>query len=98
MQYVISVEASQDLDNILDYFLQRNIDAGERFIREFNKKCQNITKFPNIGRSYTSIDPTLRGIPFDGYIIFYRVFEDRVIIVRVVNGYRDLESLFTDDE
>ncbi|NDJ21112.1 type II toxin-antitoxin system RelE/ParE family toxin [Nostoc sp. B(2019)] len=98
MQYEISVEASQDLDNILDYFLQRNIDAGEKFIREFNKKCQNLTKFPNIGRSYTNIDPTLRGIPFDGYIIFYRVFEDRMLIVRVVSGYRDLKSLFTDNE
>ncbi|MEH2318468.1 type II toxin-antitoxin system RelE/ParE family toxin [Nostoc sp.] len=42
MQYVIAVEASQDLDDILDYFLQRNIDAGERFIREFNKKCQEV--------------------------------------------------------
>ncbi|WP_225225965.1 type II toxin-antitoxin system RelE/ParE family toxin [Komarekiella delphini-convector] len=70
MQYVISVEASQDLDNILDYFLQRNIDAGEKFIQEFNKKCQNLTKFPNIGRSYANIDPTLRGISVDGYIIF----------------------------
>ncbi|WP_017652760.1 type II toxin-antitoxin system RelE/ParE family toxin [Fortiea contorta] len=98
MQYVIALEASQDLDEILDYFLQRNIDAGERFIREFNKKCQNIAKFPNIGRSYAKFDPALRGIPLNGYIIFYRVFEDRVVIVRVVSGYRDLESLFTDDE
>ncbi|MBD0261419.1 MAG: type II toxin-antitoxin system RelE/ParE family toxin [Tolypothrix sp. Co-bin9] len=98
MQYVIAVEASQDLDEILDYFLQRNIDAGERFIQEFNKKCQNIAKFPNIGRSYANIDPILRGIPLDGYIIFYRVFEDRAVIVRVVSGYRDLESFFEDEE
>ncbi|BAY07569.1 type II toxin-antitoxin system RelE/ParE family toxin [Calothrix sp. NIES-2098] len=98
MEYVIAVEASQDLDEILEYFLQRNIDAGEKFIREFNKKCQNIVKFPNIGRSYAKFEPTLRGIPLDGYIIFYRVFEDRLVIVRVVSGYRNLESLFADDE
>ncbi|MBW4608209.1 MAG: type II toxin-antitoxin system RelE/ParE family toxin [Hassallia sp. WJT32-NPBG1] len=98
MQYVIAVEASQDLDEILDYFLQRNVDAGERFIREFNKKCQNLAQFPNIGRSYANFDPTLRGIALDGYIIFYRVFEDRLVIVRVISGYRDLESVFKDDE
>ncbi|MDJ0619671.1 MAG: type II toxin-antitoxin system RelE/ParE family toxin [Calothrix sp. MO_192.B10] len=98
MQYYIAQEASQDLDDILDYFFSHNIDAGERFIREFNKKCQNIAKFPNIGRSYANLDPKLRGIPLDGYIVFYKVNKDSVVIVRVVSGYRDLESLFVDDE
>jgi toxin ParE1/3/4 len=96
MEYSIAKEASQDLDEILDYFLVRNINAGSRFIREFNKKCQNIAQFPNIGRSYAKFDPSLRGIPLDGYIIFYRVFEDSVVIVRVVSGYRDLNSIFAD--
>ncbi|MGH1395926.1 MAG: type II toxin-antitoxin system RelE/ParE family toxin [Trichormus sp.] len=96
MEYFIAKEASQDLDEILDYFLVRNINAGEKFIREFNKKCQNIAQFPNIGRSYGKFDSRLRGIPLDGYIIFYRVFEDSVVIVRVISGYRDLESIFAD--
>ncbi|MEH1897020.1 MAG: type II toxin-antitoxin system RelE/ParE family toxin [Nostoc sp.] len=96
MEYFIAKEASQDLDEILDYFLVRNINAGERFIQGFNKKCQNIAQFPNIGRSYANFDPSLRGIPLDGYIIFYRVFEDSVVIVRVISGYRDLKSIFTD--
>jgi toxin ParE1/3/4 len=96
MQYVIAEEAIQDLNDILDYFLSRNIDAGERFTQEFNKKCLYLTQFPNIGRSYASIDPTLRGIPLDGYILFYRVFDDSIVIVRVISGYRDLKSVFTD--
>lgn len=70
MEYFIAKEASFDLDEILDYFLVRNINAGERFIREFNKKCQNIAQFPSIGRSYAKFDTRLRGIPLDGYIIF----------------------------
>ncbi|MUG96654.1 type II toxin-antitoxin system RelE/ParE family toxin [Scytonema sp. UIC 10036] len=96
MQYSISLEASRDLDDILDYFLTRDIEAGERFLREFNKKCQYLTRFPNIGRSYSNFDPTLRGIPLNSYIIFYRLFEDKLVIARVVSGYRDLESLFSD--
>ncbi|MCC5639430.1 type II toxin-antitoxin system RelE/ParE family toxin [Nostoc sp. CHAB 5844] len=96
MEYLIAKEASQDLDEILDYFLVRNVNAGERFIREFNKKCQQIAQFPNIGRSYANFNPSLRGIPLDGYIIFYQVFEESVVIVRVVSGYRDLDSIFAD--
>jgi toxin ParE1/3/4 len=40
-QHIISPEASQDLEEIIDYFTNRNIDAGERFIDEFNKKCRS---------------------------------------------------------
>ena len=98
MEYVLSVEATKDLEDILDYFLQRNIDAGERFVQEFNNKCRNIAKFPKIGRSYGTVDSVLRGIPIDGYIIFYRVFENSIVIVRVVSGYRDLESLFLESD
>jgi len=80
MVYILSVEASKYLEAILDYFLQYNIDAGEKFVQNFNNKCRNIAKFPKIGRSYGNMDSALRGIP----------------IVRVVNGHRDLESLFLD--
>ena len=96
MEYSRSVEASQDIENILDYFLQRNIDAGEKFVKDFNNKCLNIVKFPKIGRSYSHIDSPLRGIPIDGYIIFYQLLENSIVIIRVVSGYRDIESLFLD--
>ncbi|XWU46537.1 MAG: type II toxin-antitoxin system RelE/ParE family toxin [Dolichospermum sp. UKL202] len=96
MEYILSVEASQDIENILYYFLQRNIDAGEKFVKDFNNKCLNIVKFPKIGRSYSHIDSPLRGIPIDGYIIFYQLLENSIVIIRVVSGYRDIESLFLD--
>lgn len=64
----------------------------------FEQKCKNLVKFPNIGRSYADIEPSLRGVPLEGYIILYRVIEDGVEIVRVVSGYRDLESLFSESD
>ncbi|GAX41478.1 plasmid stabilization system [Tolypothrix sp. NIES-4075] len=95
-QRTISPEASQDLEEIIDYFASRNIEAGERFIEEFDKKCKYLANFPNMGRSYTNIKPLLRGIPLDSYIILYRVIAGGIEIVRVVSAYRDLESLFAD--
>jgi toxin ParE1/3/4 len=93
--YIISPEASRDLVEIIDYFANRNIiDAGERFVDEFEKKCKYIANLPNMGRSYSNIKPDLRGVPLEGYVILYRVINDGIEIVRVVSGYRDLESLF----
>lgn len=99
-QHIISPEASQDLEEIIDYFASRNVEAGERFVEEFEKKCKYLANFPNMGRSYANIKSFLRGIPLDSYIILYRVIKDGIEIVRVVSGYRDLESLFAelDDE
>lgn len=52
--------------------------------------------FPNMGRSYAHIRPSLRGLPLNGYVILYQVIDDGVKILPVVNGRQDLESLFAD--
>ena len=96
-RYIISPLASRDLNAIADYFLERNLEAGEKLFQKFNKKCQQLTNFPNLGRSYAGLKPGLRGLPLDGYIVFYRVINDGVEIVRVVGGRQDLEVLFSEE-
>jgi toxin ParE1/3/4 len=67
-RYVINVLASQDLNEIADYFAENNIEAGERFFQAFNRKCQLLVVFPNSGKSYESIRSGLRGLSFEKYI------------------------------
>lgn len=94
----VSPEASQDLNAIADYFVARNIEAGERLLAEFTKKCNNLLNFPNLGRSYEFIRAGMRGVPLDGYIIFYQVVEDGIEVLRVLNGRQDLEALFAEPD
>ena len=89
----ITVPASRDLEAITDYFLEQSIDAGERFVQEFEQKCQLIARFPYIGKSYPLVGPDLRGLVVMNYIAFYRIGEDTVEILRVVSGYRDLRNI-----
>ncbi len=95
-RHIISQPAIKDLENIVDYFSSRNINAGEKFISQFEKKCQYLAQFPNMGRSYDDLKPSLRGLNLGDYIIFYRIIDDGIEIVRVVSGYRDLDSLFSE--
>lgn len=69
-RYVINVLASRDLNEIVDYFTENNLEAGERFFRAFNRKCQQLVAFPNSGKSYAAIHPGLRGLSLTDYIIF----------------------------
>lgn len=96
--YRISPSASRDLNAIAEYYLETNIEAGEVLFQEFNKKCKNLVQFPSIGKSYTDIKSDLRGIPLKGYIIFYRLIDEGVEILRVVSGRQNLEALFSDPD
>ena len=45
-RFLITVAASRDLEEISTYFLEKNVEAGERFVEGFNKKCQQLARFP----------------------------------------------------
>ncbi|MBD2774421.1 type II toxin-antitoxin system RelE/ParE family toxin [Iningainema tapete] len=93
-QYIISLPASRDLRAIADYFAVENVEAGEHLLQEFNQKCKQLASFPKMGRQYEALRSGLRGVPLDGYIIFYQIIDDGIEIVRVVSGRRNLKSLF----
>ncbi len=93
-RYIISQPAIGDLESISSYFAEVNVEAGEKFLQGFSKRCQQLVNFPNIGRSYDDLQANLRGLPLEGYIILYRAIDDEIEIVRVVNGRQDLEFLF----
>ena len=51
-KYVISRPAIRDLESISSYFADVNVEAGEKFLQGFNKRCRQLAGFPNSGRSY----------------------------------------------
>jgi toxin ParE1/3/4 len=95
---ILSPTATRDLNNISSYFAQQNIEAGERVLALFTEKCTRLIGFPNMGKSYQFLRSGIRGIPLEGYIIFYRVVETDIIILRVVSGRQNLADLFSDDD
>ncbi|MBD2002201.1 MULTISPECIES: type II toxin-antitoxin system RelE/ParE family toxin [Cyanophyceae] len=97
-RHIIAPEANQDLDEISNYFLACNLEAGERWFQAFNERCKQLVRFPEMGRGYPQIRSYLRGLPLEGFIIFYRVKDDVIEIMRVVSGRRNLGSLFADAE
>jgi toxin ParE1/3/4 len=97
-RYIIADEAIQDLQDISDYFLKNNLEAGEQFLQAFNARCRQLVSFPNLGRSYAHLRPDLLGLSLRGFIILYKVSNNNdeigIEILRVINGRRDLENIF----
>lgn len=97
-QYIIAPEAICDIKDITNYLAKINLETAEKLLVNFEKKCRYLAQFPKMGRSYKHIRSYLRGLPFQGYIIFYRLGDNTIEIMRVLKGNRDLEALFSDDE
>ncbi|MBV6625989.1 MAG: type II toxin-antitoxin system RelE/ParE family toxin [Rivularia sp. (in: Bacteria)] len=96
--YSFSDEAVQDLDEICEYIARNNAKAASKLFDEIRQKCKLIADFPNMGKSYERLAPNLRGFIVKEYLIFYYPRQDGIDVVHVVNGYRDLEALFSDSD
>ena len=98
MNFILAPSSTRDLDRLSQYFLETNVEAGERLFKALNQKFYNLTQFPNIGKPYPHLNPNIRGLIVEKYIIFYRVTETQVEIVRVVDGRQNLTKLFMTED
>ncbi|WP_353703426.1 type II toxin-antitoxin system RelE/ParE family toxin [Bradyrhizobium sp. INPA03-11B] len=48
-----------------------------------------------LGPDRSELRPSLRGLLIEGYIAFYLVETDRIVVVRVLDGRRDIEREFS---
>ena len=90
----LSREARQDLQHIWDYMAEQNPIRADQWLDEFETRCQLLSEMPLIGRQRDELQPGLRSFLLGRYILFYRLQEEQIEIVRVLSGYQDLESLF----
>ena len=92
--YSFSDAAVRDLDEICEYIAVQNSRAASQLFDRIRQKCKLVASFPNMGKAYSKLDPSLRGFVIDDYIVFYYPNSGGINIARVVSGYRDLEDLF----
>lgn len=95
-EYLINPRATQDLDEIATYLGDTSFESADRFLQAFDRKCVQLVAFPMSGKGYPQLRPDLRGISFKGYIIFYRLLENGIEIMRIIAGKRNLASIFKD--
>jgi toxin ParE1/3/4 len=85
-----SEQAERDLVEIGNFIARDNPANAARFIARLEEHCNLLTRHPLIGRVRDDLLPGLRSLPFGRYIIFYRLMDGVVEIVRVFHAARDL--------
>ena len=94
MKIIFSEQADSDLLRILTYLAERNRPAAVSLANLFNTKIESLAHFPFIGRDRSIFGRGLRSILAENHVIFYRVERESILIVRVLDGRRDIEAEF----
>ncbi len=91
MRVVVSLRARSDVLNIHSYLAERSLVAADRMLVRISQRFDELKEFPFLGPDRSELRASLRGLLMDGYIAFYIVETDRVVIVRVVDSRMDIE-------
>jgi plasmid stabilization system protein ParE len=92
-KYVIGAAAELDLEAIWEYIAEDNVDAADRWIGKLFEAFDAIEQAPGIG--HTRADLTSYPIlfwPVGAYLVLYRVQSERIEIVAVTQGARDIPA------
>ena len=94
MKVVLTERALADLDEIADWIGRDDWDRAEAFVDDLESRCMTLSRYP---RRYPLVPGatagSLRKLSYSGYLIFYRMIETQVEIVRIVHGARDWAAL-----
>ena len=96
--------ARKDIRDVAAYLL---VEASEAVAVRFEKAVQNATHtlagMPGIGVPCSFRNPELHDMRrltvkgFENWLLFYRDTEDRIDVIRVLHGARDIAAVFEED-
>lgn len=64
----------------------------------FDQTLSTLTSQPNLGRARPELAVDLRSFPVGNYVLFYIPSPKAITVVRVLEGHRDIDAIFSDDE
>ena len=87
-----SLLAENDLNEIIDNIAQDSLEYALSFYEQVREKVESLTQFPKMGRKVPELDdPNIRELILRNYRLIYRIFGDKVQIVRLFHGSRILD-------
>lgn len=87
-QVLVTDDAEQDLQDIWDYIGQNSPTAADRFSKYLLAEIAKLGMHPGMGRPRDEFAKGMRSWPCENYLVYYRVVNDVVQILRIIHGAR----------
>ena len=85
--------AEDDLTDIWLAIAVENPRAADRFLEKIGFRIQQLASFPESAPLRSEIAADARSVSVGNYLVLYRIYPERVEILRVVHGARDITTL-----
>lgn|GEM_PF-1738967 len=70
-----------------------------QFTEQLRRKCANLAALPgHMGRLRPELRDDIRSLAFRGYVIFVRYIDDVFEVLNVLEGHRDFDAYFNEEE
>lgn len=93
-QLIISPSANNDLMDIWEYIADDSPVNADRFLERLVESAQNLIGFSEIGVLRPELAASLYSHPVDRYMLYYRVQNENIELVRVLHSSRDVNLIF----
>jgi toxin ParE1/3/4 len=94
-----SPEAREDLFGIWNYvWLDASAVIADKLLKEIDAACFALGAWPELGKARDDVRKGLRSILVSRYVVFYRVPQNAIEIVRVLDERRDVQTMFPDKD
>ena len=82
--------AETDLEEILEYLSEYSTGAAERLAHNIDERCRVLSENPMLGRAREELGIGVRSLVVDKYLLFYRIRDDSIRILRILHGSRKI--------
>jgi toxin ParE1/3/4 len=89
----LTEQAEADLDELWAYIAANNPDAADRMVDAVLESSRTHVRFPGMGQSRDELQAGLRCFVVLPYVVYYRVLEDTIEVLRILHGARDISGL-----
>jgi toxin ParE1/3/4 len=88
-------QAERDITDIWFYLVREwGRERADAFLDHLEQKLNLLAEHPHMGRSRDELKPGLRSYPIGQQLAFYYPFEEGIELVRLLDGRRDIPTIF----
>src|SRR5215204_5138152 len=94
-------QAERDIEECFVFIAEDDLDKGVYFLAAVEDSLEQLAEFPLLGKQRNFADNRFQNVQMwrvkgnENYLIFYTVEENRIEVIRVLHGARDIEYLFS---
>src|SRR5579872_304112 len=86
-----TLQAERDLLEIWVYIAEQDrMDAADSLLRGIDRLCRELAAMPGMGRPRADLLPGLRSLASGRYVLYHRIADDGICLLRVLHGARDV--------